>query len=71
MRELACLTLTQETFKNEWEGAVRTLSAAGFATASMKWYVHYEKHVNITGGYVKKLKINISSILFVKKLTYL
>jgi hypothetical protein len=32
-RELAGKTLAQETHKKEWEGAVRTLSAADFATA--------------------------------------
>jgi hypothetical protein len=32
-RELASKTLTQETLKKEWEGAVRTLSGANFATA--------------------------------------
>jgi hypothetical protein len=32
-RELAGKTLTKETLKKEWEGAVRTLSAADFSTA--------------------------------------
>ncbi len=30
-KELAALTLTRETFKKEWEGAVRTLTAGYFA----------------------------------------
>jgi hypothetical protein len=32
-KELAGLTLTRETFKKEWEGAVRTLPAADFVEA--------------------------------------
>jgi hypothetical protein len=32
-KELMGLTLTRETFKNEWLGAVRALSAADFAEA--------------------------------------
>ncbi len=32
-RELASLTLTQETFKKEWEGPVRSIAAADFAEA--------------------------------------
>jgi hypothetical protein len=30
-KELAGLTLTRETFKKEWEGVVRTTTAADFA----------------------------------------
>jgi hypothetical protein len=29
-RELTCLTLTQETFKKKWEGAIRNLLTADF-----------------------------------------
>jgi hypothetical protein len=32
-RELADLTLTQDTFKKEWEGAIRSITAADFAEA--------------------------------------
>jgi hypothetical protein len=32
-RELTCKILTQETFKKEWEGNVRTLSVVDFTTA--------------------------------------
>ncbi len=46
-------TLTQETLKKAWEGAVRTLSAADFATAFRHWYERCEKCVNIA-GYVEK-----------------
>jgi hypothetical protein len=37
-RELASLTLTQETFKKEQEGAIRTLKDADFAIAFRQWY---------------------------------
>jgi hypothetical protein len=30
-RQLAGLTLTQDSFKKEWEGAVRSITAAEFA----------------------------------------
>jgi uncharacterized protein YukE len=53
-RELADKTLTQETLKKEWEGAVRTLLVADFASAFRRWYDHCEKCVNIAGGYVEK-----------------
>jgi hypothetical protein len=53
-RELAGKSLTQDTLKKTWEGAVRTLLAADFATAFRCWYEHCEKCVNIAGGYVEK-----------------
>jgi hypothetical protein len=53
-RELACLTLTQETFKKELKGAVRTLLAADFATAFRRWYKRCKKCVNIAGSYIEK-----------------
>jgi histone-lysine N-methyltransferase SETMAR len=53
-RELAGKTLTQETLKKAWEGAVRTLWAADFATAFRRWYESCEKCVNITSRYVEK-----------------
>jgi histone-lysine N-methyltransferase SETMAR len=53
-RELAGKTLTQETLKKAWEGAVRTLSAADFATAFRRWYERCEKCIDIAGGYVEK-----------------
>ncbi len=61
-RELASKTLTQETLKKAWEGAVRTsqgggrqnLSAADFVTAFRRWYERCEKCVNIAGGYIEK-----------------
>jgi hypothetical protein len=42
-RELAFKTLTQETHKKEWEGAVRTLSAVDFAMAFRRQNDCYEK----------------------------
>ena len=52
---LAGKTLTAQTFKKEWEGAVRTLSAADFADAFQQWYRRCEKCVNIGGNYVEKM----------------
>jgi hypothetical protein len=46
-RELASLTFTQETYKKEWERAVRSLLAGNFATAFRRWYEHCEKYVNV------------------------
>jgi predicted Zn-dependent peptidase len=53
-RQLASKTLTQETLKKEWEEAVRTLSAADFATAFRQWYKPRKKCLRIAGGYVEK-----------------
>jgi histone-lysine N-methyltransferase SETMAR len=53
-KELAGLTLTRESFKKDWEGAVRTLLAADFAEAFRQWIRHCEKCVEIGGGYVEK-----------------
>jgi hypothetical protein len=51
---LAGLTLMRESFKKDWEGAVRTLSAADFAEAFQQWFRRWEKCVTISSGYVKK-----------------
>jgi histone-lysine N-methyltransferase SETMAR len=53
-KELAGLTLMRESFKKDWEGAVRTLSAADFAEAFQQWIRRCEKCVEIGGGYVEK-----------------
>ncbi len=53
-KELAGLTLTRESFKKDWEGAVRTLSAADFAEVFRQWFRRCKKCVNIGGGYVEK-----------------
>jgi hypothetical protein len=37
-KDLAGLTLTRETFKKEWKGAVRTLTVADFAKAFQQWF---------------------------------
>ncbi len=46
-KELAGLTLTREIFKKEWEGAVRTLTAADFAEAFQQWYRPCEKCIAV------------------------
>jgi histone-lysine N-methyltransferase SETMAR len=53
-KELAGLTMTQDTFKKSWEGAVKSLAAADFAEAFRRWYQRHEKCVSIGGGYVEK-----------------
>jgi histone-lysine N-methyltransferase SETMAR len=53
-RELAGLTLTQDTFKKEWEGAVRSITTADFAEAFRRWFQRHKKCVLIGGGYVEK-----------------
>jgi hypothetical protein len=52
--ELAGLKLMRETFKKEWEGAVRTLMAADFAKGFQQWYCCCEKCIVIGGSYVEK-----------------
>ncbi len=56
IKNLPSKTLTQETLKKEWEGAVRTLSGANFATAFSQWYERCGKCVRIPGRYVEKTK---------------
>ena len=53
-KELAGLTLTPTTFKKSWEGAVRTITEEGFATAFRQWYERCQKCVRIAGDYVEK-----------------
>ncbi len=53
-RELAGLTLTQDTFKKGLEGAVRSIMAADFAEAIWGWLQRHKKCVSIGGGYVEK-----------------
>jgi histone-lysine N-methyltransferase SETMAR len=53
-KELAGLMLTRESFKKDWEGAVRTLSATDFAEAFRQWFRRCEKCVDIGDGYVEK-----------------
>ncbi len=49
-KELAGLTLTRETFKKEWKGAVRTLTAVDFAQVFQQWYRQCEKCLAICGS---------------------
>jgi histone-lysine N-methyltransferase SETMAR len=53
-RELAGLTLTQDSFKKEWWGAVRIITAADFAEAFRRWFQRHKKCVSIGGGYIEK-----------------
>jgi hypothetical protein len=53
-RELAGLTLTQDIFKKEWEGAVQSITAAVFPDAFRRWFQQHEKCVAISIGYVEK-----------------
>jgi hypothetical protein len=53
-RELAGLTLTQDTFKKEWEGAVRSIMATDLAKVFWRWFQRHEKCVLIGGGFVEK-----------------
>ena len=52
--ELAGMTLTQETFKNTWEGVIRTIAKEDFATAFWRWFEQCEKCFHNGSGYVKK-----------------
>jgi hypothetical protein len=53
-KELAGLTLMRESFKEDWEGVVRTLSAEDFSEAFRQWIRRCKKCVEIGGGYVEK-----------------
>ena len=52
--ELAGRTLTADTFKNNWEGVVRTIKKEEFAAAFRRWMERCEKCVRIGGEYVEK-----------------
>jgi hypothetical protein len=52
--ELAGLTLTQETFKNTWEGVVRCIAKEAFAASFRRWKEWCEKCIWVGGNYVKK-----------------
>jgi hypothetical protein len=53
-KELSGLTLTRETFKKKWKGAVRTLTAANFSEAFQQWCRRCEKCVAIGSSYIEK-----------------
>ena len=46
--------LTQDTFKKEWEGVIRSVSKDDFSAAFNKWIERYQKCIRIGGGYVEK-----------------
>jgi hypothetical protein len=52
--ELAGQTLTQETFKNSWEGVVRSIAKEDFAAAFRRWKERCEKCIRVGGNYVEK-----------------
>ncbi len=54
-REFASLTLTQDTFKKEWEGAIRSIKAEDFPEAFRRWFQRHEKCVAISGRYIEKI----------------
>jgi hypothetical protein len=53
-KELADHTMTQEEFKNEWEGVLREVSKDDFAKAFVRWSECCEKYICINGSYVEK-----------------
>ncbi len=52
--ELAGQTLTQETFKNSWEGVVRSIAKEDFAAALRRWKECCKKCIRVGGNYVEK-----------------
>ena len=51
---LAGMYLTQETFKKEWEWAVRTIKKEEFTTAFQRWLERCSKCIDVEGHYVEK-----------------
>jgi hypothetical protein len=51
--ELAGLTLTKESFKNTWEGVVRSIAKEVFATFR-RWKERCENCIWVGGKYVEK-----------------
>jgi hypothetical protein len=54
--ELAGLMLTRESFKKDWEGAVRTLSAADFARRSSSGFAAAKSVSRLAADTSRKLK---------------
>jgi hypothetical protein len=52
--ELAGQTLMQETFKNSWEGVVRSIAKEDFAAVFRRWKERCEKCIRVGGNYVEK-----------------
>jgi histone-lysine N-methyltransferase SETMAR len=55
-REMAGLTLTQDSFKKEWEGAVRSITAVDFAETFRHGFGDTKSafRFSIGGGYIEK-----------------
>ena len=51
--QLAGITLTQQSFQPTWERVLKSITAAEFATAFLRWYERNEKCVWIAGNYVE------------------
>ena len=47
--QLAGITLTQQSFRSTWDQVLKTISAAEFATAFLRWHERNEKCVRISG----------------------
>ena len=52
--QLAGITLTQQSFGPTWEWVLKSITAAEFATAFLRWSEQNEKCVRIAGNYVEK-----------------
>jgi hypothetical protein len=52
--KLAGLTLMQESFKNNWEGVVRSIAKEDYAAAFRRWKEWCGKYIRVSGNYVKK-----------------
>jgi hypothetical protein len=52
--ERAGQTLTQETFKNCWEGVIRSIAKEDFTAAFRRWKERCEKCIRVGGNYVEK-----------------
>ena len=52
--QLAGITLTQQRFQPTWERVLKSITAAEFATAFLRWYERNKKCIQITGNCVEK-----------------
>ena len=52
--QLAGITLTRQSFRSTWDRVLKTISAAEFATAFLRWHKRNEKCVRIGSTYVEK-----------------
>ena len=51
---LAGMYLTQETFKKEWKGVIRTIRKEGLTMASQRWLERCNKCINVEDNYAEK-----------------